>query len=55
MNCEDCSDDLRMARVVGKVKRRNGIVTRKAGVYCNKCGDIRLGTRDRNGKLTNPL
>ena len=50
MNCEDCNVELKMARVVGKVKRRYGKVTKSAGIYCNKCGDIRLGIRDKKGK-----
>ncbi len=52
MKCEDCGDHLGgLARVVGRVKRHDGKVTHKAGIYCNKCADIRLGDRDTNGRL----
>ena len=51
MNCADCNVILgALFRVVGKVKRRDEKVTKKAGVYCNKCADIRLGIRDKRGK-----
>ncbi len=52
MKCEDCGDHLGgLARVVGHVKRHNGKVTHKAGIYCKKCAGIRLGDRDTNGRL----
>ncbi len=52
MKCEDCGDHLGgLARVVGHVKRHNGKVTHKAGIYCNKCAGIRLGDRRPNGLL----
>ncbi len=52
MNCDDCHVELTgLARVVGKVQRHNEIVTKKAGIYCCKCGGIRAGERRPNGQL----
>ena len=51
MNCDDCNVILgALFRVVGKIKRRHEKITKLAGVYCNKCADIRLGIRDKNGR-----
>ncbi len=50
--CDDCHVVLgALYRVVGKVKRREGKVTKKAGIYCSKCAGIRTGERDKNGRL----
>ncbi|KKK74447.1 hypothetical protein LCGC14_2883680 [marine sediment metagenome] len=53
MTCDDCHVVLgSLYRVVGKVKRRRGKITKRAGIYCNKCAGIRLGERNKNGRLT---